>query len=307
MGFCFNVKVWPPELFAMAADLSDVAYWVQIHNLPREVFSTANVRKIGPKIGESLEIEELMGQSGRNQRFPLMMILFRNVLLEAETPIIVRGRTGVFFGIVVCFTWRRYLLLRMEAGNMEKSDDAMSGLPTLVEQNTVKVLVEIIDGSHKWALPPIRWGKMNINSGFDRVEDSAVTSGILIIVIIIKLLLLPSGLLAPLCSWKFHLFQREAIVAIVKMEMCPAMGWDSHPPSPSCWIVDLQPLLFPCVFFASLETLCIFEFHFYDSLSDAMVFSYPCYLFLAFLSLLFVLNFLFPVAVLCQMYWFLIP
>ncbi|OMO52596.1 hypothetical protein CCACVL1_29174 [Corchorus capsularis] len=89
MGFCFKFKVRPPTLSATTVDLSDVAYWVQIHNLPREMFSMANVRRIGPNIGEILEIEEPMGRSGCNRSFPMLLtILFRNLWPGAEIPII---------------------------------------------------------------------------------------------------------------------------------------------------------------------------------------------------------------------------
>ncbi|OMO96873.1 hypothetical protein CCACVL1_04750 [Corchorus capsularis] len=80
MGCCFNIKMWPSELSATEVDLSDIAYWVQIHNLPREMFSVGNARKIGSSIGAILEIEEPKGQFGCNRSF----LRFRVLVNEKE-------------------------------------------------------------------------------------------------------------------------------------------------------------------------------------------------------------------------------
>ncbi|OMP09562.1 hypothetical protein COLO4_05352 [Corchorus olitorius] len=77
----------------------------------------------------------------------------------------------------------------MEAWDMDKSciDATISGFQVLrflavmfkvcrlsEERYKVKILFENTEVSHKWAIPPISWARMNIGSGFDKDDGIAV-------------------------------------------------------------------------------------------------------------------------------------
>ncbi|OMO77422.1 hypothetical protein COLO4_25190 [Corchorus olitorius] len=83
MGFCFNLKFWPSESAANEVDLKLFPFWVQIHNLPRDLLTMANARRIGGILGEILEIEEIKGRFGLNRSF-----LRLRMMIKYESPLI---------------------------------------------------------------------------------------------------------------------------------------------------------------------------------------------------------------------------
>lgn len=46
-----------PQVFFYEVNFYFVPFWIQLHGLPLEVMSTANVAKVATKLGEVLEIE----------------------------------------------------------------------------------------------------------------------------------------------------------------------------------------------------------------------------------------------------------
>ncbi|OMO68596.1 hypothetical protein COLO4_29560 [Corchorus olitorius] len=69
MGYCLNLKFWPPDKSMREVDLDSIAFWVQIHSLPREMMVKSNAMKIGSLLGNVLEIEEPRGRFGINRSF----------------------------------------------------------------------------------------------------------------------------------------------------------------------------------------------------------------------------------------------
>ncbi|OMO55003.1 hypothetical protein COLO4_36252 [Corchorus olitorius] len=83
MGYCFNLKFWPPELAVGEIDMNLISYWTQIHNLPRDLLTENNARRIGSILGDVIEIEEIKGRFGLNRSF-----LRIRVGLKLENPLI---------------------------------------------------------------------------------------------------------------------------------------------------------------------------------------------------------------------------
>ncbi|OMO98747.1 hypothetical protein COLO4_13724, partial [Corchorus olitorius] len=69
MGFSLNLKPWPPDKSIKEVDLSAIPFWLQVHNLPREMMTSRNAERIGNRMGEVLEVKEPMGSFGLNRSF----------------------------------------------------------------------------------------------------------------------------------------------------------------------------------------------------------------------------------------------
>ncbi|OMP01048.1 hypothetical protein COLO4_12194 [Corchorus olitorius] len=57
MGHCLCLKRWDSALAVNEIRFEEVAFWVQVHNLPLEVMTTNNAHKIGAKLGKIIEVE----------------------------------------------------------------------------------------------------------------------------------------------------------------------------------------------------------------------------------------------------------
>ncbi|OMP05375.1 hypothetical protein COLO4_08890 [Corchorus olitorius] len=47
MGYCLNLKFWPPEQAMREVDLNSVPFWIQIHSLPREMMDAGSIEVEG--------------------------------------------------------------------------------------------------------------------------------------------------------------------------------------------------------------------------------------------------------------------
>ena len=63
-------------------DLSIVAFWVRVHNLPPDFFTTANAMLIGSKLGRSLEFEDFVFEG-----IMLHPFLWLCVLIPVDKPL----------------------------------------------------------------------------------------------------------------------------------------------------------------------------------------------------------------------------
>lgn len=57
-GYVQSIKRWDPSIGIKDVDFNKVNFWVQIHDLGLEKFSTENVSKIGNKIENCMEVEQ---------------------------------------------------------------------------------------------------------------------------------------------------------------------------------------------------------------------------------------------------------
>lgn len=57
-GHVQSIKIWDPSIGIKDVDFNKVNFWVQIHDLGLEKFSTENVSKIGNKIENCMEVEQ---------------------------------------------------------------------------------------------------------------------------------------------------------------------------------------------------------------------------------------------------------
>ncbi|OMO55184.1 reverse transcriptase [Corchorus capsularis] len=83
MGYYLNLKYWPPDKAIREVDLDSIAFWVQIHSLPREMMMKSNAMKIGSSLGKVIEIEEPRGRFGINRSFLRVRVESR-----AENPLV---------------------------------------------------------------------------------------------------------------------------------------------------------------------------------------------------------------------------
>lgn len=52
-----SIKRWDPSIGVNDAEFNKVMFWVEVHDLGLEKFSTENAQIIGNKIGKCVEIE----------------------------------------------------------------------------------------------------------------------------------------------------------------------------------------------------------------------------------------------------------
>ncbi|OMO58738.1 hypothetical protein COLO4_34402 [Corchorus olitorius] len=69
MGHCLNLKVWPPLTSANNIEFKGILFWVQVHNLPRELLTKTNGEKIGGTLGTVVDVEEPRISSGMKRGF----------------------------------------------------------------------------------------------------------------------------------------------------------------------------------------------------------------------------------------------
>ncbi|OMO69816.1 hypothetical protein COLO4_28922 [Corchorus olitorius] len=81
MDFGFNLKEWLYNMAVGELDFSTISYWIQIHNISRDMFSKSNVDKIASNFGTMMEVEEPIGRFGVNRTF-----LRARVLILADKP-----------------------------------------------------------------------------------------------------------------------------------------------------------------------------------------------------------------------------
>ena len=58
MGKLFLVKEWNRTLSLEEVDMTRIAFWVQVHNLPLEYMTAANVPQIGNQLGHIISFED---------------------------------------------------------------------------------------------------------------------------------------------------------------------------------------------------------------------------------------------------------
>ncbi|OMO70439.1 hypothetical protein COLO4_28598 [Corchorus olitorius] len=56
MGHCLNLKKWPANTPVAQLDFKGIQFWIQIHNLPRELMTKQNGENIGKSLGEIIEV-----------------------------------------------------------------------------------------------------------------------------------------------------------------------------------------------------------------------------------------------------------
>ncbi|OMO49877.1 hypothetical protein COLO4_38315 [Corchorus olitorius] len=83
MGHCLNLKRWEANTPMALLDFKGIQFWIQIHNLPRELLTKQNGEKIGHSLGEVIEVEEPRGRFGLNRGFLPMRII-----VDSERPLV---------------------------------------------------------------------------------------------------------------------------------------------------------------------------------------------------------------------------
>lgn len=68
-GNCLSLQKWRKEIKIQEVKFQIVQFWVQIHGLELDKFSTQNARKMGGCIGEVKEIDEIIGPMGIDRNY----------------------------------------------------------------------------------------------------------------------------------------------------------------------------------------------------------------------------------------------
>ncbi|OMP07076.1 hypothetical protein COLO4_07649 [Corchorus olitorius] len=83
MGFCMNSKKWDKRDTVEEVDFSEVAFWIQVHNLPMDMLTTKNAAIIGKVLGSIIKVdkpgsqkEEAKGLDGKPLYGPHLRVSF---------------------------------------------------------------------------------------------------------------------------------------------------------------------------------------------------------------------------------------
>ncbi|OMO77364.1 hypothetical protein COLO4_25222 [Corchorus olitorius] len=82
MGYCLNLKKWSANTPVAQLDFKGIQFWIQIHNLPRELLTKQNGEKIRKMLGEVLKVEEPRGRFALNRGF-----LQLRIIVDSEKPL----------------------------------------------------------------------------------------------------------------------------------------------------------------------------------------------------------------------------
>ncbi|OMO82607.1 hypothetical protein COLO4_22912 [Corchorus olitorius] len=88
MGFCLILKRWEVEKSISEISFDKIQYWVQVHELPLEMQTLDNLKKIGSSIGRVVMLEKPEWSQGTGVYGPwLKAAPARRVLLERVIPV----------------------------------------------------------------------------------------------------------------------------------------------------------------------------------------------------------------------------
>lgn len=80
MGFCFNVQHWPSNMAIEELPFHKVAYWIQAHRIPLNLFIVGSALEISEKLGEVYEVEDPWEKGSRG-------FLRMRVMIDVNNPL----------------------------------------------------------------------------------------------------------------------------------------------------------------------------------------------------------------------------